>query len=36
MKNDTLGGIAKKNNTTIKMLQDLNGGLKSADGTGIK
>jgi len=32
MKNDTLGGIAKKNNTTIKMLQDLNGGLKSADG----
>ena len=30
-KGDTLGSIAKKHNTTIKMLQKLNGGLKSAD-----
>lgn len=30
-KNDTLGSIAKKHNTTIKMLQKLNSGLKSAD-----
>ena len=30
-KGDTLGSIAKANNTTIKMLQKLNGGLKSAD-----
>jgi hypothetical protein len=32
MKGDTLGSIAKKHNTTIKMLQDLNSGLKSAEG----
>lgn len=32
MKGDTLGSIAKKYNTTIKMLQDLNSGLKSAEG----
>ena len=29
---DTLSGIAKKNNTTISMLQKLNSGLKSAEG----
>lgn len=32
MKGDTLSGIAKKHNTTIKMLQDLNYGLKDAEG----
>ena len=32
MKGDTLGSIAKKHNTTIKMLQDLNYGLKDAEG----
>jgi len=31
-KNDTLGSIAKANNTTIKMLQKLNPGLKGALG----
>lgn len=31
-KGDTLSGIAKKNNTTISMLQKLNSGLKSAEG----
>ena len=31
-KGDTLGGIAKKHNTTISMLQKLNSGLKSAEG----
>ena len=31
MKGDTLSGIAKKHNTTIKMLQDLNSGLKTAE-----
>ena len=31
-KNDTLGSIAKANNTTIKMLQKLNSGLKGAEG----
>ena len=31
-KNDTLGSIAKKHNTTIKMLQKLNSGLKGAEG----
>ena len=31
-KNDTLGRIAKKHNTTIKMLQKLNSGLKGAEG----
>ena len=31
-KNDTLGSIAKANNTTIKMLQKLNSGLKGAGG----
>jgi len=30
-KGDTLGSIAKKHNTTIKMLQDLNSGLKGAE-----
>ena len=30
-KGDTLSGIAKKHNTTIKMLQDLNSGLKTAE-----
>ena len=32
MKGDTLGSIAQKHNTTIKMLQALNSGLKSAYG----
>ena len=31
-KGDTLSGIAKKNNTTVSMLQKLNAGLKSAEG----
>jgi hypothetical protein len=31
-KGDTLSGIAKKNNTTISMLQKLNSGLKTAEG----